>query len=535
RGNVLAYVDRNGRRTQWAYDPLGRTASEQWLTGETLAYTLQYTYDVGSRVTVAQDPVSRYSYVYNQNDQVTKVTSANAGAAAVVLDSVYDLLGRRTELKATVAGKADFRNTYQYDSLSRMTQVAQQAQVSTNPVQQKRVNYAYTPASDRRQVTRWADVAGTKAVATSDWVYDAGGRLLELTHRANTTGAVLNAYRWSYDALSRPVSESSSDGLSTWQYDATSQVTAADHTRLSSERYTYDATGNRTAATQATGSTGTITTGANNRLLEDDRYRYEYDAKGNRTSRTELATGNYQRLTWDHRNLLTAVTSHSSTGTQTSQVTYSYDLHDRRISRSVDADGNGTFETVQRFAYDGSDLVLTFSGSTNRLTNRYLHGPGIDEILADEQISATGAATVIWSLADRLGTVRDLVQHSTTTGTTTLVNHIQYDTFGQLLSQTNPTQPPWFGNTGREWDAAAGLSYYRARWYDPRAGRFISEDPLSFAAGDVNRNRYVGNGATLWVDPSGMAGQPSQDDMASAMMAPLAWAQANNAVPKGAK
>ena len=103
-------------------------------------YTLQYNYDVGSRVTVAQDPLSRYSYVYNQNDQVTKVTSGNVGAAAVVLDSVYDLLGRRTELKATVAGKADFRNTYQYDALSRMTQVAQQAQVSTNPVQQKRVN-----------------------------------------------------------------------------------------------------------------------------------------------------------------------------------------------------------------------------------------------------------------------------------------------------------------------------------------------------------------------------------------------------------
>jgi RHS repeat-associated protein len=104
-----------------------------------------------------------------------------------------------------------------------------------------------------------------------------------------------------------------------------------------------------------------------------------------------------------------------------------------------------------------------------------------------------------------LGTVRDLVQYNTTTSTTTLVNHIQYDTFGQLTSQTDPTKTPWFGYTGREWDTATGLTYYRARWYDPRAGRFISEDPLSFAAGDVNLNRYVGNGATLWVDPSGMA------------------------------
>ena len=58
---------------------------------------------IGSRVTVAQDPLSRYSYVYNQNDQVTKVTSGNVGAAAVVLDSVYDLLGRRTELNRASA------------------------------------------------------------------------------------------------------------------------------------------------------------------------------------------------------------------------------------------------------------------------------------------------------------------------------------------------------------------------------------------------------------------------------------------------
>ncbi|MFN7769994.1 MAG: RHS repeat-associated core domain-containing protein, partial [Planctomycetaceae bacterium] len=69
--------------------------------------------------------------------------------------------------------------------------------------------------------------------------------------------------------------------------------------------------------------------------------------------------------------------------------------------------------------------------------------------------------------------------------------------------QTNSQFQPWFAYTGREWDPAAGLYFYRARWYDPRAGRFLSEDPLGFAAGDVNLNRYVGNGATLWVDPSG--------------------------------
>ena len=37
--------------------------------------------------------------------------------------------------------------------------------------------------------------------------------------------------------------------------------------------------------------------------------------------------------------------------------------------------------------------------------------------------------------------------------------------------------------TGREWDPETGLYYYRARYYDPKVGRFISEDPIGFAAG----------------------------------------------------
>jgi len=122
-------------------------------------------------------------------------------------------------------------------------------------------------------------------------------------------------------------------------------------------------------------------------------------------------------------------------------------------------------------------------------------------------ITTGTAGTVTWSLGDNLGTIRDLVQYNAATGTTTVVNHVRYDTFGQIVSQTNSQFQPWFAYTGREWDPAVGLYFYRARWYDPRAGRFTSEDPLGFAAGDVNLSRYVGNGPTLWVDPSGMDAQ----------------------------
>ncbi|GIW97144.1 MAG: hypothetical protein KatS3mg111_0477 [Pirellulaceae bacterium] len=48
------------------------------------------------------------------------------------------------------------------------------------------------------------------------------------------------------------------------------------------------------------------------------------------------------------------------------------------------------------------------------------------------------------------------------------------------------------------------MQYNRARWYSPTLGRWLSQDPISFAAGDVNLYRYVGNGPTTKTDPSGL-------------------------------
>ncbi len=56
--------------------------------------------------------------------------------------------------------------------------------------------------------------------------------------------------------------------------------------------------------------------------------------------------------------------------------------------------------------------------------------------------------------------------------------------------------------TGREWEPEAGVYYYRARYYNPTTGRFLSRDPLGIAP-DLNLYRYVGNNPTNWTDPDG--------------------------------
>ncbi len=49
------------------------------------------------------------------------------------------------------------------------------------------------------------------------------------------------------------------------------------------------------------------------------------------------------------------------------------------------------------------------------------------------------------------------------------------------------------------------MYYYRARYYDPEVGRFLTEDPLQFNAG-VNFYAYVNNNPINANDPSGLDG-----------------------------
>jgi type VI secretion system secreted protein VgrG len=73
--------------------------------------------------------------------------------------------------------------------------------------------------------------------------------------------------------------------------------------------------------------------------------------------------------------------------------------------------------------------------------------------------------------------------------------------------------------TGREDDGTA-LDYYRARYYHPTLQRFLSEDPIGFAGGDVNLYAYVGNDPFNYRDPLGLDKKPAQSCGGSLPMAP---------------
>src|SRR5262249_12198823 len=126
---------------------------------------------------------------------------------------------------------------------------------------------------------------------------------------------------------------------------------------------------------------------------------------------------------------------------------------------------------------------------------RYLYGAEAADDLLARQRPGEG---VVWYLADHLYTVRDLVDRNGN-----VIDHIDYDSFGNVLGETNPAAGDRFKFTGREYEPEFGLYYYRARSYDPGLGRFINEDTLGFDGGDPNLSRYAFNAPTNYTDPTG--------------------------------
>jgi RHS repeat-associated protein len=60
------------------------------------------------------------------------------------------------------------------------------------------------------------------------------------------------------------------------------------------------------------------------------------------------------------------------------------------------------------------------------------------------------------------------------------------------------------GYTGGHIDVDTSFVNNDHRWYDPATGRWMSQDPEGFAAGDADLSRYVGNLVTGMVDRTGL-------------------------------
>ncbi|WP_083917758.1 RHS repeat-associated core domain-containing protein [Uliginosibacterium gangwonense] len=483
-GNLLSYTDgKNQGSTTYTWDTRNRLLgfTDNFGVGES------YNYDAGgNRVSVTDRKGQISSYTYDNLNRLTKASygaTASAPSATSTVNYTWDAGNRVTQIVDSASGTI----TRSYDGLDNLTE---------EKTPQGQVDYSYYANSLRQGMT----VLGQSPVA---YTWDATNRLTQINQGSATVG-------FAYDSLNRRTQVTLPSGIQmVYGYDNAGQLTSITYqqgsTVLDTLTYGYDATGHRTSLGGSAADTITQAPtpvspapvyDAANRLATFAGNNLTYDANGS------LLSANGNNYTWDARNRLTQIAQGSST-----LASYQYDSFGRRIGKTL----NGG--TTINYLYDGNQIVQELNGST--VSANLLTGLGLDEIY--RRTSTTAGAQDY--LTDALGSTIALVNSAGTVQT-----RYAYDPYGNTTVIGNASDNP-YQYTGRENDGN-GLYYYRARYYNPQWGRFISQDPMGFAAGQ-NLYAYVSGDPIAKTDPQGLYDQT----MCEKAGLP-AWCTPNNPPPK---
>jgi RHS repeat-associated protein len=477
-GNTTTYQYDGALRPRYVTDPLQQVTSLTYdaignLQSVTDARTglTAFTYDGMGRVKTRTDPLLRVeSFVYDASGNLVQWTDRRG----LTTTYRYDGLNRRIESTYADGSSSAFTydaanrlrsvvdshsgtTTLDYDDLDRLTS-------ETTP--RGVVTYTYDAADRRETMT----VAGQPTIT---YGYDAANRLTTITQSGAT-------FTFTYDNANRPTALLYPNGTSVeYGYDAASRVASLTYkqgsTVLGNLTYAYDAAGRRIemggtfARTSLPAPVTSTSYDAANQLTQWNGATLTYDANGN------LLSDGAREYSWDARNRLQAVGG-------VVPASFVYDAVGRRIEASV----NGS---TRAFLYDGINAVQEQVGGVP--SANALFALAVDELLA--RTDAAGTRTVF---GDALGSTIALVN-----GSGALATRYTYDPFGAASQSGEASANPALF-TGREADDS-GLFYYRARYYDPRAQRFISEDPLGLLAGP-NLYAYVENNPVSFTDPMGL-------------------------------
>jgi RHS repeat-associated protein len=259
---------------------------------------------------------------------------------------------------------------------------------------------------------------------------------------------------------------------------------------------------------------------------------YTYDAL-NRLAKADYDTGQHFYYTYDRAGNRTEERKVLVPSADEIITTYSYDAANRLIAvnglnYTWDANGNLLNDGTNTYTYNAANRLVQVSNAQNAIQNVY-DGAGnryqqildaqtttytldlagdLSQVLADgsatyyygiERFAQASGGNTEYMLGDQLGSLRLLTDAN---GQATLQQ--SYDPFGNVLASSGSTLTT-YGYTGELRDAS-GLTYLRARYYNPATGSFTSRDPFSGVLtqpGTLNAYTYALNNPLRYTDPSG--------------------------------
>ncbi|PIE27249.1 MAG: hypothetical protein CSA58_05315, partial [Micrococcales bacterium] len=504
-GHQIRTVDVDGQETAVRVDATGRVVGVDVPGASADA---RYAYTPAGLVTKMTDATGTTRFSYDARGLTTQVVhtpGTGAPGAGSVLKYGYDETGRLTSL--TYPNGATL--TRGLDAAGRLTSI-------TDPTA-GRFNLTWGPDGNLATITypngvvTTADVDSRGLTTTLTIADDAGAALLGMAYdydaagqqtsitttrphigdwpappgaTTNETSEFSTSSQYTFDPLGR-LDQVTGDGAGDVDFAVNGVLTALPGLTL-----THNQLGQAQAATRTTPTAATT-------------WDFSYDPAGRQTTRTYQTTpadpgqptvSGQVTLTWDTAGHL-MTWADTPAGAAEPAEEYAYTYTGDGLRRTTTHHTAGADPATDTFVWSqglGGIPVLLTDGQ-----HRFVYGAGMAP-LAQITTTDTGGDTgrVAFLHTDTLGSVRA----ATNTQGEELVR-FDYDTHGYPTHTTGDTKATKFGYAG-EYTDPTGLTYLRARYYDPGTGVFLTRDPLL----DTTRNPYgyTGGNPLQHTDPTGL-------------------------------
>ncbi|NQT57279.1 MAG: RHS repeat-associated core domain-containing protein, partial [Desulfobacteraceae bacterium] len=290
-------------------------------------------------------------------------------------------------------------------------------------------------------------------------VHDNNGRI---TNYTEAVGGSTSDYIYTYDPMGRLL------------------TVTKDSTLV--EEYDYDANGTRIYEMNTLrGIAGrNFSYDDEDHLLSVGSVIYSYNLDGFLTAKTDGSE--VTTYAYSSRGELLSVTLPDAT-----VIEYVHDPLGRRIAKKVNA------TTVEKYLWQGlTHLLAVYDGSDN-LIMRFEYAEGRMPVAIQK------SGITYYLTYDQVGSLRTVADSSGN-----VVKRIDYDSFGNIIDDTNPSFEMPFGFAGGLHDRDTGLVRFGYRDYDPDTGRWAAKDPILFAGGDTDLYGYCLNNPIDFIDPWGL-------------------------------
>jgi RHS repeat-associated protein len=460
-----AYASYSYDSTAGGNHGVGRLTGETFNTGASLgAGSYAYSYDARGQVTGTTTVLDGGTYPlgFGYNDAGMPTTTTYSDGEVATLG--YTPEGWLTSLATTPSGGSA-------TNLITGLGYAGAAGAAMQPTAASVANgtYSFTASydGDLRNTDEKLATGGGTTVYEQTHGYDAIGNVTS----ANTTlSAGTDNQSFCYDDEDRLVWASAATGVGPCGATNTAGTLAA----VYAQSYQYDALDRMT-----TGPAGTFTYGPGMQagsgaaplhgVTALGSASYAYDAAGDRTN-AGATTGDV----YDTERRLVRWTAGGVAGTE------AYDGEGQRVAHQT----TSGVTTTTTYYVGGVEEVDAASGT---ITKYYPAPEGLPQ-------GVRVGTTLSYLVRDGLGSVSAALDGSGSVTATAL-----YAPYGQVRYSTG-TMPTAKGYTGQRADAASGLDYYGARYYDPATDQFASADTV---ADGLNRFAYVGESPEARTDPTG--------------------------------